>query len=140
MKTYTLKEAATITQKSLKTLQGRADRGTLRTVMRDGVRLVPAVELERSGLMPNAEVIALERRVDELEQQLGAARQLTASTERRAESEVEARERAEAAAIEAAAKAREADEQLRALAMAGWRERRRRLRDIKQTARGTNDE
>jgi DNA-binding transcriptional MerR regulator len=50
VETYTLSEAAERCGLSVAALRRRADRGTIRTVKRDGVRRVPRSELERAGL------------------------------------------------------------------------------------------
>lgn len=50
VETYTLSEVAERCGVSVAALRRRADRGTLRTVKRDGVRRVPRSELERAGL------------------------------------------------------------------------------------------
>lgn len=119
---------------SVKALRRRAERGTLRVVVRDGVRRVPEVELERAGLLPDAEVRALRTEVQRLTAELRAQRLLVQSVERAQMAEADARQRAEAAAVEARARADQLADELRALAHVGWRERRRRLRALRTAA------
>lgn len=57
-------------------------------------------ELERAGLLPDAELQQLRRRVEQLTGELASSRQLVVSTERAAAAEREARERLEAALFE----------------------------------------
>jgi excisionase family DNA binding protein len=54
VETLTLSEAAERCGVSVAALRRRADRGTLRTLKRGGVRRVPRVELERAGLSVDA--------------------------------------------------------------------------------------
>jgi hypothetical protein len=125
MQSYSLREAAELCGTTLTAMRSRADRGSLKTVLHDGERRVPHAELERAGLLPDAEHQELRRRVDQLTSELAASRQLVVSTERAAEAEREARERVEgklfereAAALQAelaAAKAIAASDELRAL-------------------------
>ena len=118
MHSYTLREAAELCDTTVKALRNRADRGSLQTVLVDGERRVPHAELERAGLLPGAELRDLRRRVELLSDELATSRQLVVSTERAAEAEREARERAEAALFEreaAAAVAMAAADELRAL-------------------------
>lgn len=91
METYTLAEAAALTATSVQALRRRADRGTLRTVQRDGKRRVPRSELERAGLRvgppaDTAELVAeLTATIVAQERELAALRALPAQvqTERR---------------------------------------------------------
>jgi hypothetical protein len=108
--TYSLREAAELCDVSLTTMRRRADRGTIQTTLTDGERRVPLGELERAGLLPDAELKDLRRRVDQLTNELATSRQLVVSTERAAEAEREARERAEAALYEREAAARQAQQ------------------------------
>jgi hypothetical protein len=96
VRTYALDEAAAVCGVSVKALQRRCERGTLRAVVRDGRRLVPHAELERAGLLPDAEVAALRAQLARAQRELAAQRQLVASVERSASVEREARERMEA--------------------------------------------
>jgi len=125
MQSYSLREAAELCGTTLTAMRSRADRGSLTTVLHDGERRVPHIELERAGLLPDAERQELRRRVDQLTNELAASRQLVVSTERAAEAEREARERVEAKLFEreavalqaeqAAAEAIAASDELRAL-------------------------
>lgn len=118
MQSYSLREAADLCGTTLTAMRSRADRGSLQTVLLDGERRVPLAELERAGLLPDAELQNLRRRVELLTDELATSRQLVVSTERAAEAEREARERAEAALFEreaAAAAAIAAADELRAL-------------------------
>ena len=51
-RTLTIRQAAAVTGLTDKALYRRIARGTLRSVLRDGRRLIPATELLRSGLIP----------------------------------------------------------------------------------------
>jgi excisionase family DNA binding protein len=53
MRTCTISEAAELTGLSRKAIARRVDRGTLRSVVRDGRRRIPVSELERAGLLPD---------------------------------------------------------------------------------------
>lgn len=110
MQSYSLRDAADLCGVSLVAMRSRADRGTIQTVLHDGERRVPHAELERAGLLPDAELQQLRRRVEQLTGELASSRQLVVSTELAAEAERQARERAEAALFErqAAALAAEA--------------------------------
>jgi len=125
MQSYSLREAAELCGTTITAMRSRADRGSLKTVLHEGERRVPHAELERAGLLPDAERQELRRRVDQLTSELAASRQLVVSTERAAEAEREARERVEAKLFEreaaalqaeqAAAEAIAASDELRAL-------------------------
>jgi len=125
MQSYSLREAAELCGTTITAMRSRADRGSLKTVLLDGERRVPHTELDRAGLLPDAERQELRRRVDQLTSELAASRQLVVSTERAAEAEREARERVEAKLFEreaaalqaeqAAAEAIAASDELRAL-------------------------
>jgi hypothetical protein len=95
MQTYTLRQAAELCGVTLTAMRRRADRGTVRTLQQDGIRRVPHSELERAGLLPDAEVRALKAENGKLRKELTEFRQLVQSTQRQRESEQEARERAE---------------------------------------------
>ncbi len=58
-RTMTLREAADLCDLKLSALRSRADRGSLKVVRRDGERHVALSELERLGLLPDAELRAL---------------------------------------------------------------------------------
>jgi chromosome segregation ATPase len=111
MQSYSLREAAELCGTTITAMRSRADRGSLKTVLHDGERRVPFAELERAGLLPDAELQQLRRRVVQLSEELMTSRQLVVSTERAAEAEREARERVEAALFQrqAAAAAAEAE-------------------------------
>ncbi len=100
MLTYTLREAADLCNTTVKALRNRADRGSLQTVLRNNERRVPHAELERAGLLPDAEVKQLHQRITQLTDELAASRQLLVSNERSAAAEREARERLEATLYE----------------------------------------
>ena len=51
-RTYTIAEAAELTGLSRKALARRVERGSLRSVVRNGRRLIPRSELVRGGLLP----------------------------------------------------------------------------------------
>lgn len=112
--TYSLREAAELCGVSLITMRRRADRGTIQTTLTDGERRVPLAELERAGLLPDAELQQLRRRVVQLSEELMTSRQLVVSTEREAEAEREARERVEAALFQRQAAATAAKAELEA--------------------------
>ena len=157
METYTLSEAAERSGVTVEALRRRADRGTLRTVKREGVRRVPRSELERAGLRVGdpAHVSDVVRELTETirrqERELVSLRALperVESTRRDHEREAEARAAAEvraqaaeeearqeqAAALEAQAVAEAAREWRKQVARAGWRERRRLLREVRAAA------
>lgn len=142
METYTLKEASELTGVSLAAMRKKADRGQLRTVLRDGVRRVPRSELDRHGLpieprpAPASEVVGeLLARLEQQAAELVTLRQLPERISRQEQEHAaqladlqEMREHAE----------READE-LRLwrerVAAAGWLERRRLMREVPLAAR-----
>ncbi len=161
METYTLREAAGLTGTSQEALRKRVDRGTIRSVKRAGVRRIPRSELERAGLRigepadANDIVRELTEKIDAQAQELARLRALPERVEEyRRQADVEAKARQEAEALarvesdgrEAAEREREAerearvrveaerraaDEQLKRFAAAGWRERRRLLRELR---------
>ena len=155
METYTLREAAAATGTSQEALRKRVDRGTIRSVKREGVRRIPRSELERAGLRVGEPAEAgdvvreLTDTIRRQEQELAALRALPERVEDvRREREQEAERRAEEAqaAATAEAEARQAVEaeaeaagqavaEARAwqgrVARAGWRERRRMLRELR---------
>jgi len=106
---YSLREAAELCGVSLVTMRRRADRGTIQTTLTDGERRVPLSELERAGLLPDAELQQLRRRVERLTDELASSRQLVVSTERAAQAEREVRERLEEALFERQAAASQAE-------------------------------
>lgn len=72
METFTIREAAERCQVSYEALRRRADRGSVQTVRRDGVRRIPRSELKRVGLWPGPKSDAPE--VQRLEAELEYAR------------------------------------------------------------------
>lgn len=132
---YSLREAAEFCGVSLKMMRARADRGTMQTVMRNGERHVPHAELERVGLLPDAEVHELRRQLELMHNELATHRQLVESVERDREAAEEARRRVEQELHEQRAAATTASAQLRALeeqiARASWRERRELRKQLK---------
>ena len=104
METFTLRAAAAACELSYQLVRKRADRGTLRTVKRDGIRLVPRAELERTGLWPGSrpalsggqELQHLRDALAEASHELETLRPLPAQLD----AERQARELAEAAAHE----------------------------------------
>ena len=55
MRTYTITEAADLTGLSRKAIARRVERGSLRSVVRNGRRRIPRSELVRNGLLEDAE-------------------------------------------------------------------------------------
>ena len=55
MRTFTIAEAAELTGLSRKAIARRVERGSLRSVVRNGRRRVPRSELVRAGLLPDAD-------------------------------------------------------------------------------------
>lgn len=108
----TLREAAERCGISHTAMRKRADRGGLATVKREGVRCVPLSELERHGLLPDAELVAARRRVEELEREVAEHRQLVESTERARAAEHEAMLAATEAAMRHRAEAEVASQRL----------------------------
>jgi hypothetical protein len=51
METFTITEAARLAGATRKSIERRVERGTLRSVLRDGKRLIPLAELERAKLI-----------------------------------------------------------------------------------------
>jgi len=154
VETYTLREAAAVTGTSQEALRKRVDRGTIRSVKRDGMRRIPRSELERAGLRIGepAEASDVVRELTDTirrqEQELAALRALPervesarrdqereaearAEAERRAEVAEEHARREETATAEAQAAAEAAREWREQVARAGWRERRRMLREAR---------
>jgi len=142
---------------SQEALRKRVDRGTVRSVKRDGVRRIPRSELERAGLRIGEPADAsdvvreLTETIRRQERELVSLRALperVESTRRDHEREAEARAAAEvraqaaeeearqeqAAALEAQAVAEAAREWRKQVARAGWRERRRLLREVRAAA------
>jgi len=103
--TYSLREAAELCDTTLKAMRNRADRGGLQTVLLDGERRVPHSELERAGLLPDAELHQLRGQVDKLTRELAAQRQLVVSVERDREAERQAHQLTEQALLQQRASA-----------------------------------
>jgi len=132
METFTIREAAERCDVSYQLMRKRVDRGTVSTVKRDGVRLIPRTELERTGLWPGSqpeqsdslELVSLRTQLAEAQRELSGLRPLSAKLE----AERKGRELAEqathehrATAIAAEARLSEAEhtaEQERAVAAA----------------------
>jgi uncharacterized protein involved in exopolysaccharide biosynthesis len=85
METYSLREAAQLCGVSLTAMRSRADRGSIKTVMRGAQRGVPRSELERTGLLPDAEIRNLRQQIADLQRQLSEHRRLVADTQRERE-------------------------------------------------------
>ena len=121
METYTLSEAAERCGVSVAALRRRADRGTIRTVKRDGVRRVPRSELERAGLgveapaTPAEVVRELTETIRRQERELAALRALP----ERVDAERERVGAAEHRAADSAAEALRLRAELDAIAAAG---------------------
>jgi hypothetical protein len=82
METYSLRDAAKLCGVSLTAMRSRADRGSIKTDMRGAQRRVARSELERTGLLPDAEIRALRQQIADLQHQLFEHRRLVADTER----------------------------------------------------------
>lgn len=152
METYTIREAAELCGMTYEALRARVDRGTIRAGKRreDAARLIPKSELQRTGLLPGADMAKLLVEVDRLRVELKSHRLLTERAQSATAAERHARDLAEQALhqeralrLEAEAKAAEdahAAEELRErearLAQGGFFERRRLLRELRavQTA------
>jgi excisionase family DNA binding protein len=122
METYSLREAAELCGVSLAAMRSRADRGSIETVMRGAQRRVPRSELERAGLLPDAEIRDLRREIADLQRELAQFRRLVADTERereaaerQAKAEAEGRQRVVEAANRDRASRAEAEGKLRRL-------------------------
>ena len=92
--TYTIREASEFCGVSMALMRRRADRGQLRTVLKDGVRHIPHSELERAGLVPDAEKHVLEREVLHLRAEITELRLLPERIEREWRGKLEAEQRA----------------------------------------------
>jgi small-conductance mechanosensitive channel len=147
----TLRDAAEATGSTVKAMRSRAERGSLRTVKRERggqlVRLVPRSELIRSGLLARAdddertqanEASKLREQIATLTDDLTAARALTEKAQGAEAAERAAHEQTRQSLHETRADAKaqtalveELREREQRLAQAGWRERRRLLRDLR---------
>lgn len=153
-KSYTIREAAEECGISYEALRKRVDRGHFELVKKDGVRRIPRLELERTGLIggpADPEVVELRAETAELRRELTALRALPAQIEeeRQAREELEKRfheEHAERAAAEereraaeeaqtvAEAQRAETAARLNQMGQAGFFERRRLLRELRHQA------
>lgn len=146
VETLTIAEAAEATGLTKKAIRNRVDRGQLKAVLRDGVRHIPLSELDRAGLAtttPEAGMgqeatsrqpqeaggwTELLSRLERQASELAELRQLT----REAESLQADRTRLEEAFHQERAEKQAAEQRIAQLANAGWRERRRLLRELRQ--------
>lgn len=148
METYTIREAAARCEVSYEALRRRADRGSIQTVRKDGVRRIPRGELERVGLWPGAHSAApeeVQRLQTELEHARGELRALRLLPQKIA-AEQEARELIETTLHQERAEKQSLEIQLREieraqveasgkldeLSRAGFFARRRLLRELRQ--------
>jgi hypothetical protein len=151
METFTIREAAERCQVSYEALRRRADRGSVQTVRKEGVRRIPRVELERVGLWPGVRSDApeeVQRLQAELEQARGQLRELRllprkVDAERKARELIEVtlhQERAEKQSLALQLSELEQEQaaigvKLESLRSAGFFARRRLLRELRaQTA------
>lgn len=120
--TYSIREAADVCQLSYEAMRARVARGVVRSVKRDGVRHIPRTELERAGVWPGSQESSgdledLNAENARLRDELRELRLIPERIERewlgRVQAEHDARERAEAAANEAAARRAEAQIRVR---------------------------
>lgn len=148
METFTIREAAERCEVSYEALRRRADRGSIQTVRKDGVRRIPRVELERAGLWPGARSDApeeVQRLQAGLERAHGELRELRllprkVDAERRSRELVEMtlhQERAEKQTLEMQLHEIEqahveASTKLEALSNVGFLARRRILRELRK--------
>jgi hypothetical protein len=148
METFTIREAAERCEVSYEALRRRADRGSIQTVRRDGVRRIPRGELERIGLWPGARFDApeeVQRLQAELERARGELRELRllpmkVDAERKARELIEAslhQERAEKQSLEFQLREIEqarvdASSRLEVFSQAGFFARRRILRELRR--------
>ncbi len=148
METFTIREAAERCEVSYEALRRRADRGSIQTVRKDGVRRIPRVELERVGLWPGARSDApeeVQRLQADLERAHGELRELRllprkVDAERRSRELVEMtlhQERAEKQTLEMQLHEIEqahveASTKLEALSNVGFLARRRILRELRK--------
>lgn len=151
METLTIAEAAEATGLTKKAIRNRVDRGQLKAVLRDGVRRIPLSELDRAGLAtttPETDSEAgigqeatsgqpqeassgwteLLGRLERQASELAELRQLT----REAESLQADRTRLEEAFHQERTEKQAAEQRIDEFANAGWRERRRLLRELRQ--------
>lgn len=143
IETFTIRDAAKRCGVTYQAMRKRVDRESVRTVKRDGVRLIPRGELERAGLWPGSTASDHELRAENerLRCELETHRTLTERAQGAGAAERQARELAEQAAIKERAEREAAEQQAvelrdrqHRLAQAGWRERRQLLRDLRTAA------
>jgi hypothetical protein len=148
MEVFTIREAAELCGVTYEAMRTRVDRGSVRVSKRraDGARVIPKSELERLELLPGSDVAALTKEVNELRETIKAQRLLTERAESEAAAEQRARELAEQTVHQERAEkqslALQLDEleqqqsatsmQLERLGQAGFFERRRLLRELRQ--------
>lgn len=158
METYSTQEASSLTGLSVRALRKRIERGQLRAVQHGHYWRIPRSELARQGLIGLAEgtpegegtegtdndlapfLAELERvrtENERLTRELARLRVLPEHVERVTEDLHRERTERMTAEAKAAAEAKavsEARNWQRRLAQAGWRERRRMLRELRQEA------
>jgi len=148
METFTIREAADLCNMTYEAMRARVDRGSIQAGKRraDGTRVIPKSELERLGLLPGADVAALVKEVNELRAEIKVHRQLTQRAESTATAEQQARELAEQTMHQALAEKQtlalqltELEQQqtttaiqLERISSAGFFERRRLLRELRE--------
>ena len=125
---FTIREAADACGLTYEAMRARVDRGTIRAGKRreDGSRVIPESELQRTGLLPGADVATLRAEVDRLQSELKTHRLLTEKARSETGVERAARERIEEALHQARAEKQAADQaaeelqtQLKEIAAAG---------------------
>ena len=150
MENFTIREATDACGMTYEAMRARVDRGTLRAGKRreDGARTIPKSELQRTGLLPGADIAQLYGEVDRLRHELKAYRLLTkrsqseTAAERQARELIEQsmhRERAEKQTLQAQLEQIErahveASGKLEQLTDAGFFARRRILRELRRSA------
>jgi hypothetical protein len=148
MEALTIREAAELCGVTYEAMRARVDRGSVRVSKRraDGARVIPKSELERHGLLPGADVAALVNEVNELREAIKTQRLLTERAASAAAAEQQARELIEQAMHQErtekqslALQLTELEQQqsttsvqLERLSRAGFLERRRLLRELRQ--------
>ena len=144
---YTIREAAQLCDTTYEALRARVDRGTIRAGKRreDAARMIPRSELQRTGLLPGADVAELQSEVGRLQAELRTHRLLSEKAQSATAAERQAREQVERAFHQERAEKQTVESQLREIerahveastrleqvAHAGWRERRRLLRELR---------
>lgn len=147
MELYTIREAAQLCGMTYEALRARVDRGSIRAGKRrgDAARVIPRSELQRTGLLPGAAVFELQSEVDRLQEELRTHRLLAEKAQSATAAEREAREQVEQAFHQERAEKQTVEAQLREveqahvaasatleqMTRAGWRQRRRLLRELR---------